>query len=424
MRFQRRIGTIVGVAGLGAILLATLTPTNDLRGVSLRTPLLCLICGDEGGADVINNLLLFLPLAVGLRLSGQSWRRTVIAGALLSFTVELLQYWVVPDRDASLSDLLTNTASSALGAGLGTALPYLAAPSTRLAHRLLAGGLVALTAILALWGWLLMPWAPQGPLLSLWADESRGFGEFSGQVRWVRIDGRPMPRNGSPPDAGGLRTGLAHGTLTLDAELTSGTPGRDRLWIYMLRRRVPSNGEVTLSQAGTGAGIRLPTRSLHFRLTAPTITLGNAFPRVAGEPVRLRATSAGGRVTLASSYGGGRSVELGLSPAFGWSLLLPFEVGTGTGVRWMTGLVLVLLLLPLGYWAAWTRYRSPSAALVALAIVTALAGLPAMVGLPPVHWSEWLAAALGAATGWALQRPAAYLQNRCRSPSDSAFSSS
>jgi hypothetical protein len=422
---QRRIGTALGVAGLAFVLFATLTPTRDVRGIASVTPLLCLICGDKGGADVANNLLLFLPLAIGLRLSGQSWRRTVAAGALLSFTIELLQFRIVPGRDASLSDLLTNTISSAIGATIGTLLPRLVAPSPRRAHGLLAGGLLALLALLSVWAWLLVPRMTAGSLTSMWANEAPGMGAFGGSVRSVRLDGVPMPADGPPPDPAGLRRRLNRGTTALDAEVVSGAPPRDRLWIYILHHHAPLGGGLMLTQLRREAGLEVPTRALEFRLGAPLVSLPDAFPDSAGIPVHLRATEASGRVTLTSSYQGReRSVELGLSPAFGWILFLPFELGAGTDVRWITGLFLVLMLLPLGFWAAWTRRPPVAAAALAAALVAGLAMLPALFGLPRVHWSEWLAGALGAAVGWALQRPAAYLQGRCASPFDSEFSSS
>jgi hypothetical protein len=422
---QRRLGAALGLAGLAVVLIATLTPTRDVRGVAAASPLLCLVCGDRGGADIANNLLLFLPLAIGLRLSGQSWLRTVLAGALLSFTVELLQLRIVPGRDASLSDLLTNTVSSAIGATIGACLPSLVAPSPRRALDLLTGGLLGVLALLTLWAWLLVPRTPAGELRSLWANEAPGTGEFGGSVRSIRLDGIPMPADGPPPDSAGLRRRLDRGRTVLDAEVVSGAPPRDRAWIYMLHHRNPSGGVLTLTQRNRQAGVEIPTRALEFRLGAPLVSMPDAFPDSAGVPVHLRAAEGSGRVRLTSSYQGvERSVELGLSPAFGWILFLPFELGLDTGVRWVTGLFLALLLLPIGYWAAWTRRPRVAAAALAAGLVAGLAIIPALFGLPPVHWSEWLAGALGAAVGWALQRPAAYLQGRCASPSDSEFSSS
>lgn len=103
-------------AGFAAILAATLYPDPEAAANVALTPLLCLICGVNGGTDVILNLLLFMPFATGLRLSGWSWRRVTVACATLSFGVELCQYLGIPGRDASLSDLLTNTTGGSVAA--------------------------------------------------------------------------------------------------------------------------------------------------------------------------------------------------------------------------------------------------------------------------------------------------------------------
>jgi hypothetical protein len=159
------------------------------------------------------------------------------------------------------------------------------------------------------------------------------------------------------------------------------------------------------------------------RLHGMTVTLPQAFPDAAGHTVRLQASAAHGVVDLRSTYGGvTRSIEFGLSPAYGWRLISPFQIGVGDGVRWFTGLLLALSVLPLAYWAAWAggwvRWALP------LGMAAGLTLPPSAVGLPPVHWSEWTAAALGALAGWALQRGAAYLERRCASLSASDFSSS
>jgi len=405
------------------VLIATLTPVRDLQGLAAATPLLCLVCGDYGGADVAANLLLFLPLAVGLRLSGQSWGRTVLVCGLLSFTVELLQLRVVAGRDASLSDLLTNTTSAAVGATLGGLLPRMVGPRPREAAAFLAGGLAFLLLLLSASAWLLMPWVPDSPLLSHWAHEAPGFDVFTGRVESVYLDGAPMPSTGSPTDSAALRRRLAAGSFVLETEVVSGAPMADRSWIYTLR--VPSGRALTLSQLRREARIEVPTRALRFRLWSASVTLPQGLPGRAGVPVRLSSSGRDGRVRLASTYDGReRSVELTISPAFGWVMIMPLELATGTGVRWITAIGLVAVWLPLGFWAR--RTGRPGAALTALAggLVLALGVIPAAGGFPPVHWSEWLAGALGAAGGWALHRPAAYLEGRCASPSDIEFSSS
>jgi len=420
---QRRLGRALAIAGLAFIAAATLAPLRDPRGLSIATPLLCLVCGERGGADVAANLLLFLPLALGLRLSGESWSRTVLLAGLISFTVELLQLRVVPGRDASLSDLLTNTSSGAIGATIGGLLPRVIAPTPTRAWAFLAGSTAALLLLLATSAWLLTPWTPDGELMSRWAHESLGSDVFGGRVWSVRLDGMPMPPNGPPPDSAAFRRRLDGGRLALEIDLVSGAPVRDRSWIYMFR--VPSGGALTLSQLGREAAVAVPARALRFRLQPPMLTLPDGLPGATGVPVRLSAVEEGRRLRLSSAYAGSiRTVELTLSPPYGWVMIMPFALAGSTAVRWITAACLWALVLPLGYWAGWTRRPAGAVLALAAALVSLLAVLPAAAGFPTTHWSEWLAGALGAASGWALHGPAAYLQRRCASPSDSGSSSS
>ena len=60
----RRLGTVLAVTGLAAILVGTLTPNPRQAAASAATPLLCIVCGEGGGTDVLLNLLLFTPLAI------------------------------------------------------------------------------------------------------------------------------------------------------------------------------------------------------------------------------------------------------------------------------------------------------------------------------------------------------------------------
>jgi hypothetical protein len=237
----------------------------------------------------------------------------------------------------------------------------------------------------------------------------------------VLLDGEPMPPDGAPADSAAIRHRLNGGALRLDAEAISGVPVSDRSWIYMLR--VPAGGALTLTQLRREVAVAVPARALRFRLWPPILSLADGFPAEPGVPVRLTATERGGRLRLTSMYGGRtRSSELTLSPAYGWVFIAPFELASGSRVRWVTGLGLAGFLLPLGYWAAWTRRPALAAGALAAAVVVALGAISVAARLPPVHWSEWLAAVAGAGAGWALGRRAAYLERRCASPSDSEFS--
>jgi hypothetical protein len=400
---------------------ATLTSSPDPNGLAQLTPLWCIVCGELGGADIVANLLLFLPFAIGLRLAGLSWRHTVLVCATASLTIESLQLTVIPGRDASLSDVLTNTASGAIGAALAPWLPTAIHPSPSLAGRLLAAAAVVWLGALGASAWLVSPAVRTGVLQSDWAGATRDRDIFFGELRQVRLDGVPMPRNGPPPDSAALRRGLAAGRFSLEAEVNSGRPVLYPSWIYQLE--AGGAKQLALFQVRRHAGVAVPVRGGKLRLHLMTVTLPDGFPGAAGVAVRLEASAAGGVVRLRSTYAGvTRSIELGLSPAYGWRLISPFEVGIGHGVRWFTALLLALSVLPLTYWMAWGEGWARGLALLVLPAGLTLPSLAA--GLPPVHWSEWAAVGAGAVAGWALQRGAAYLERRCAFLSASEFSSS
>ncbi len=109
--FRRRRLLFVG--------LLTLFPTPRGRPRP-PDPLVCIFCGDFGGVDFLLNILLFVPLGLGLALAGFSWRRAVLLAGLLSFGVELLQMKIIVGRDASLGDVMTNTTGGGVGALLGS----------------------------------------------------------------------------------------------------------------------------------------------------------------------------------------------------------------------------------------------------------------------------------------------------------------
>ncbi|MGH7525650.1 MAG: hypothetical protein ACREMX_02995, partial [Gemmatimonadales bacterium] len=325
--------------------------------------------------------------------------------------------------DASLSDLLTNTTGGAIGA---TATPFLRAaadPIPRLARLLLQVGCLLWLAMLGLAAWLLAPWTPRGELRSGWANLSAGYYWFPGRVQSVRLDGVPMPADAPVPDSAAVRERLNRGVTVLEVAAASGSAPRDRTWLYKLRTRAKTL--LTLDQMGRDAYFGVSSHTMRFKLLAPTLRLPNAFPGEPGVAVRLEAGQRGRRLWLASSYGRTKkSMSLDLSPAHAWSLVMPFGVALGPEARLLTGLWIGGLILPLGYWAGRAGRPLLGWATIGATLAAGLGFLPAMTGYVPVHWSEWLAGALGGAAGWALQHSARYLQTRCGSPSNGASFSS
>jgi len=419
----RRWAAGLALAGFAVIVVATLTPAADRRGAALATPLWCLVCGDEGGADVVANLLLFLPFAIGLRLAGASWLRTVALAAAISFTVELLQLTVVPGRDASLSDLLSNTTSGAIGAALASVSRTQGWVEPVFNPCALAGGTLVWLAALALSAWLLEPDAPGGPIYSRWAGVVRTGDEFGGRVHDVHLGERPLPSRGRAADPAALKDRLARGEFLLRVGLVTGEPRPGRRFIYEMQ--VGSRVALSVFQVGGMAGVTVPGRGLRFGLREVGMSVGHAIPADTGVQVRLRAAERGRVVSLVAESGGTRRAgELALSPALGWMLLNPFDPPTVTGIRWLTALFLGSSLVPLGLWARGAEDAGPALAILGAALAAGLVAVPAVAGFPGVHWSEWVAAGTGALAGWALQRGAAYLERRCASLSASDFSSS
>ena len=105
----------ITAAALVLIAAATLVPHPERVALVEQTPIWCLVCGDLGMVDVLSNVALFMPLGAGLALLGGPWRRARALGATLSLSIELTQYVAIIGRDASLSDLITNTVGTTLG---------------------------------------------------------------------------------------------------------------------------------------------------------------------------------------------------------------------------------------------------------------------------------------------------------------------
>jgi VanZ family protein len=148
---------IAVAAILLVILVITLTPAGS--GPPLRFSFE-LGDGRHWLADAILNLCLFVPLGLALAWNSRSPARAVLCGLLLSTTVELAQMWI-PGRDPSLTDIISNTAGTTVGALIGLRPSAWLAPDARSSAALTALGVAAATLVMTLTTLLL---APAGPL--------------------------------------------------------------------------------------------------------------------------------------------------------------------------------------------------------------------------------------------------------------------
>jgi VanZ like family len=418
---RRRVGALLAGLGTIAILLLTLGPSPEQTPYSSLTPLLCLVCGPHGGADVLLNTLLFAPMATGLRLLGWPWRRVVATAALLSLSIELLQYYVVPGRDASLSDLLTNTAGAAIAAGFAPHLERIVLPDRVRARHLVLGGIALWLGLLTISAFAMMPWVPSGTLRN---DCTRSEGKpeiFTGTVRSVRLNGIPLPCDSEIPAQAQVRAALERGAADLDVVAASGYPRGRRVFLAV---RVARGYLMVLSHQGRSANLSTPTAANHLGFHSPIVSLPHAFPPAPGIPGRLEGGMRDRRLWIASEYlGERRMAQVALSPSHGWSAIAGWGIRPDARFRAATALWIGLLILPAAYWASFVRAPAWALGRIVPTLAAGLGGLPMLTGYPPVHWSEWMGGCFGVMLGWALCRFAAYLQSRCGSPSTSAYSS-
>ncbi len=410
---SRPIGRFLACAGLLFIALATLVPIPQQELAARLTPWWCLICGEHGGQDVVNNVLLFIPFALGLRLAGLPSRAVVATGGLVSLGIELLQWSVVPGRDASLSDVLTNTMGSLVGATLASHGVQLLRPTGPTVVRL-AGCWGALWLTVQIGSALLLqPWAPADQLRGFWARRVLGHRPFEGEVVSANLLGAPIPTDSQPltPEmARQIRTGR----FDLQLRLRSGRSGKRSSVVEVLG---PRGSVIAIEANGGDLAFQPPMRSSLLRLARPALRIPGALSSPPGSVLTLVARDRGFALEAEwTSSGLTQRARQALGPSLGWSLLAPFRHTYGRGTSVITLVWLAAWLLPLGYWTPHVSGRpflSWGAVLLLVALGVGL--VPLLTGYAPARFSEWLGALLGLAAGAAGYWGTTYFEARCDS---------
>jgi hypothetical protein len=323
---RRRSAFLAAVFIVAAILLLTLWPLPEQSWQAARSPLSCLVCGDQGTQDVIQNVLMLLPLGLVLGLGGVRPRIAALIAFLLSLAVETLQYTVVPGRDASLSDVITNTAGAALGAWLAPRLPLLLRPSQRAARPM------AMLAVL-LWSgaWLFGAWAiSTDPGHGGWrgrvANDLPGAPPFNGEVVAAFLDGTALAvvPAALPPE---VEHAFARDSFVLEGSVRPGpaiAPKENIVTIIDGRggATTSSNLVMVFNRASTMGIIGFRLNSSRLRLRTPAFPLGRIFNVPVNEEVRFRVSRVAG-ILRASAQGVGPelSTKYRLGPELLWSMI-------------------------------------------------------------------------------------------------------
>jgi VanZ family protein len=408
---QSKCGSIVAGAGLLFICVATLTPGPpgaDSVATACRG-----WCDDSIVADFARNVVLFVPMAFGLRLAGVRRLWSILIGCCLSATVEILQIRTIVGRDASALDWFSNTIGTLAGVLLADHLATLFRPAPRVALRLIAVVLVVWTGMLILGAWGIQP-APGGfPYFGERAPRLKQFEYFLGELVSVRTNGVELPssliRNSDT-----IRAGLRAGQLHVDAVVRPGPQPTTSDIAPIARVEDGADREILmLGRAGHELVFRLRLRATTLRLETPAFALAHAFQSGPGiDPESLdtvESLSAGlkrGRVQLvarSATASAARTFEL--SPAVAWSFFLPWDYWFGPNSVWISYVWLATLLLPAGYWGAIAAHEPAHRWFLigaAGVIASGVEFIPALFTMPPASGWSFAAAFGGVAAGWAL----------------------
>ena len=407
----RRFGFALVVLSLAAIAWLTLRPAH-----ASSSPIdshLCVICGPLAGVDILLNTLLFVPLGVGLNLSGLSFWKAVLICFALSLSIETAQAFVVRGRDSTLSDILTNTSGGAIGFWLARTAPMWLAPSRKRAARLVA-----------MWGaiWLLIQVVSSysfAPSLSL----SQYYGQiaqrgaramFHGQVDSARIGTLPIS-SGAFADSRSVRRLLLNGAPIVGfVRVTEPTPNFASIIRVADEKQ---RGIASIAEEGDQLVFSIGTGASNLRLREPAFGMPGVFVGArqpadsTAETLVLSARFNDGTVQLAAQTRSAHR-ELTLSPraAQAWTVVVPFHghLENGGMERVTTFLWTSVLLIPLGYWAAALVRQSKRVAaysLMALLVgllATGLILVPASFALKGATSLDWIAAVSGLGIGAAL----------------------
>jgi len=370
--------------------------------------------------DVIQNVIMFLPLGLMLGLAGLRPGRVAFAGFGLAFLIETLQYFVVPGRDASVSDVLTNTAGAWLGALLAPRLPFLLRPGREAAARLAIAALLAWAGAWIFGAWAISSHTGAGNWRGRAPNEFPDAPAFSGDVAEVTMDGVPLQL--APADLPRrVEEAFARDSFVLEGVVRPRPPAAPRenlVTIIDVRRN--GGGEfnnlvVLLNREMTRGIVGFRLNAARVKLRTPRFNFGPMFNVPAGGAVRFRVSRLRGMVRGTAE--GDRALlvtEFRLGPELLWSELLPRTPRPTTLWNVEAFLWAAALLALAGYW----ERRSERTSIVITASVVSVAGqlvVPLYFPVAPQWFLGWFMLTsgliLGAAVGRLAQSPAPLTPN-------------
>lgn len=404
----RRSAASVVVASYALIMVMTLRPV----AATTTLPASCIFCGQLGGVDFALNIVLFIPLGLGLRWLVGNWRTAALIGAGTTLVVEALQWRLIPGRDASLGDLLANTLGTMLGAWLALeGLRWLNATSVA-ARRLAAAFAILASITIAASAWLLLPVEPRWAQHVQWTPRRPNLDPFPGRLIAVELNGRFIHPVVVLPSQWTFDS--ATRSLSLRATIGAPVPPTRRQAIIV---RIANDFEegFYLAQWGEAAAFRTHMVGARMRLRPLLVGLKRALPASdTGSDTTaafiIRANSNSRAIAMSRERLGSETrVTLRRTVGLAWALLLPWDVALGPAWWLANATWLGALVFPVAFFTIRSGRRSDGAIRgiagwpLPLVLATLLAA-PAATGMSPLGVGEWLGVLAGIVTGAAIER--------------------
>lgn len=366
---RSRVALAFLVFAVLAILSLTLAPGEPY---STPGPFDCIVCGERGLADIILNIILFVPAGMLAARAFGARPAVVIGAAFLSGLIEIAQV-VVPGRDSAVGDVIFNTAGGLVGLLLVATADAWLRPGARLRRiaavvcGLLVPGLVAMT------GWLARPTFSDAAWFSMQNPDLSHLVQYTGEVLSGRVGPVTLPASGWLPAA---TRDSVHASLVAGDEIhvrvVAGEPPPGTvalLAIYDAGQREV----LLLGPRFDDLLVRIRHVSDEVRIDRLDVRVRDALEGVTpGDTLDLRATRNEGEYCL--SIGGWTTCGLGMNATLGWSMLY----GPGNLKAWSAAVVALgwaaTLAALLGFYAR-DRFGT---------VVGVLGWLAAFIGVPAV----------------------------------------
>src|ERR1700693_5256116 len=412
----RRVGWVITIVSLAAIGFATLTPQP---GTAVGSHW-CLLCGPLGGVNSVLNVILFVPLGVGLALSGLPAKRGLLAACTLSALIEAAQL-LIPGRYSTIGDVLTNTIGGALGFAIGRYAFTLLRPSPRIAFALGVGWSALWLAIQTIAAFGFSPVIPRSEYYGQIARRVGNFEQFRGRVLRASIADVGVSDTRFE-DNSEVRELLLNGATVT----TTIVPANSTHDIAPIVRVADANeNEIVLfAQDSEDLIFGVRTGAAVLRLRPPIFAVAHVFSALSRRDNRLTMDT----LTVSGRYSAHElSVStqtktrydrrIPITASLGWTMLLPFQwyiEGTNTELV-LSAIWIACLLLPLGYWGAVMtppsrgghakRVRMTAVPVGLVLLYVGLVVAPHVFGVTAAPLSDWLAAATGILLGVTLAPP-------------------